>query len=623
MKINLSQNSFCFSVNPRRLSLQRRMFQAQGLTCPTYRLPIRVTIPTRSKEKVAYSGLALNFMDCLFEAYRVGLPYIVIFEDDATPCPDPQGKLDAFIKKNPLPPDCGILALGDINGVSYVRGKETLLLSECSETYTLLVPSKAENKGSHALVVFREAMLPYIQAIAESGVTDIAISRISRYGSKKAYGMFYNPLFLQNRFGQANDKKIPYCMPELYAGKPERVVERFPLCKELTRLHLNKPAKRFFIFSNAPGKDVSSLEFTSDDVAVLLNHAVDFDSLPNVRKVFIGRKNADKANTWFLPAGQQDRLALLYEDFMLPLDSEFVNERAFYNAYKKNTGKIPSTGWLVWQLLREDYPEAEVILVDFNPAGDIGTYKWKLHGWLYEAKDYTQQGAKIISLVKHDSQNEPPLPPEPKVPDTESKLMLIICSCVKNHALRQACRETWLSHLPPDVDYRFFVGSDEALPDEPDVVNLPGVSDTYIALPTKMMAAIEWAHKNLQWEHLGKVDDDTYLRVDRLLPLLTPDVHLLGRSRGGRRCPGGAGYFMSRVAVSELLEHKEEVPPEGDEDGLITKKLVALGYTITDCYLLKQSRNEGVPENDNDLISGHQLKTPELLHACHAKNRKT
>lgn len=619
MHINLSQNSFCFSVNLRRLSLQRRFFRAQGLTCPTYRLPFRVATPTRSKEPAAYSGLALNFMDCLFEAYREELPYIVIYEDDATPCPDPQGKLDVFLKNNPLPSDCGILTLGDLNGVSCVRGKETLLLSECSDAYTLLIPGKAENKGSHAMVIFREAMLPYIQAIAENGVTDLATSRISRYGSKKAYGMFYHPLFLQHRFGQANDKKTPYRTPELFAGKPERVVEMFPLCKELTRLHLNKPAKRFFVFSNAPGKDVSSLEFSSDDVAVLLNHAVDFDSLPGVRKVFVGRKNADKANTWFLPATQQDKLPLLYEDFMLPLDSEFANERAFYNAYKKATGKIPSTGWLTWQLLREDYPEAEVILVDFNPAGDIGTYKWKQHGWSYEAKDYSKNGAKIISLAKRDAE---PIP-DPKKPDTESKLMLIICSCVKNRALRQACRETWLSTLPPGVDYRFFVGSNEDLPDEPDVVNLPGVSDTYIGLPEKMMAAIEWAHKNLQWEHLGKVDDDTYLRVDRLLPLLTPEVHLLGRSRAGVRCPGGAGYFMSRVSASELLTHKEEVPPEGDEDGLITKKLVSLGYTITDCYLLKQSRNEGFPANDNDLISGHQLKSPELLHACHEKNLKT
>lgn len=627
MNINLSQNSFCFSVNLRRLSLQRRMFCAQGLACPTYRLPFRVTAPTRRKEPTAYSGLALNFMDCLFESYRAGLPYIVIFEDDATPCPHPQENLDAFLQKNPLPPDCGILALGDLNGVSCVRGKETLLLSECSETYTLLVPGKAENKGSHAMVIFREALLPYIQAIAENGVTDLAISRISRYGNKKAYGMFYNPLFLQHRFGQPNDKKTPYRTPELFAGKSEKTVDMFPFCKELTKLHLVKPAKRFFVFSNASGKDVSSLNLTSDDVAVLLNHAVDFDALPYARKVFIGRKNADKANTWFLPEGQQDKLPFLYEDFMLPLDSEFSNERAFYADYKRATGKIPSTGWLVWQLLREDYPDAEVILVDFDPAGDIGTYKWSQHGWAYEAKDYAKNGAMIISLSKRDNKKEVCVLPtalEPSlVKPPPCKLLLTICSNMKNKAMRQACRETWLSLLPPDVEYRFFVASYEALPDEPDVVHLPGVSDTYIALPEKMMAAIEWAHRNLQWDFLGKVDDDTYLRADRLLPLLTPDVHLLGRSREGSRCPGGAGYFMSRAAARELLEHKEEVPPEGDEDGLITKKLVSLGYAITDCCNLKQWASEGFPENDNNLISGHQLKRPELLHACHAKNQRT
>lgn len=79
---------------------------------------------------------------------------------------------------------------------------------------------------------------------------------------------------------------------------------------------------------------------------------------------------------------------------------------------------------------------------------------------------------------------------------------------------------------------------------------------------------------------------------------------------------------MSRVSVGELLEHKKEIPPEGNEDELITKKLVALGYAIIDCSNLKQSRNEGVPENDNNLISGHQLKSPELLHSCHEKNLK-
>lgn len=617
MTINLSKHGFCFSVNPRRLSIHRRLFRSQGLAIPQVQEMMRLQNATRNKEPLAYSEIAINFIDCLLSAYHKKLPYVILYEDDATPCAHPQEKLDAFLSKHPLPPDIGILALGDINGVSIVRGKETLLLSECAETYTLLVPGKSENKGSHALVVFREAMLAYVQAIIECGVVDMATSRICRYGNKKAYGLFFHPIFLQHRFGQPNDKKTPYRTPELYAGKPGRAVEMFPLCNNLTRLYMEKPVKRFFIFSNAPNKDISSLNFTPDDVAVLLNHAVDFDSLHGVRKILIGRKNA-KADNWFLPDGQQNKLSQLYEDFLLPLDPELSSERPWYNEYRRATGLYPSTGWLTWQLLCEDFPDAEISLVDFCPAGDIGTYKWPQHSWSYEAKDYARKGAKIISLSKRDSPSVQCATPIKSAP--ACKLFLTICSCMKNKALRQACRDTWLSILPPDVTYRFFVSSDSPLPDEPDVINLPGISDSYIALPEKMKAAISWAHENLQWNYLGKVDDDTYLRVDRLLPLLSPEVHLLGRSRGGRRCPGGAGYFISRTAANELLDHMIEIPPEGDEDGLITRKLVSLGFSITDCPRLKQYLSEGLPATNNDIVSGHQLKTPDLLHSCHAKN---
>ena len=143
MNINLSQNSFCFSVTPRRLSIHRRLFRSQGLAIPQAYEMIRLQKATRNKEPLAYSEIAINFMECLLTAYRKKLPYVILYEDDATPCQRPQEKLDVFLKENPLPPDCGILALGDLNGVSCVRGKETLLLSECSETYTLLVPGKA------------------------------------------------------------------------------------------------------------------------------------------------------------------------------------------------------------------------------------------------------------------------------------------------------------------------------------------------------------------------------------------------------------------------------------------------------------------------------------------------
>lgn len=125
---------------------------------------------------------------------------------------DAQGELDRLLEEHPLPADCGILALGDINGVSRYRGVQTLLLPDCAEVYTRLEPGRAENKGSHALVVLRKAFLAYAQAIVENGVTDCATSRIGRYGDLAAYGLFRHPLFTQHKFPDGGHR-----LPELFA----------------------------------------------------------------------------------------------------------------------------------------------------------------------------------------------------------------------------------------------------------------------------------------------------------------------------------------------------------------------------------------------------------------------
>lgn len=283
------------------------------------------------------------------------------------------------------------------------------------------------------------------------------------------------------------------------------------------------------------------------------------------------------------------------------VDDEGLREYKWYAEWHEAGRKSPTTGFIAANIVRELAPEMPLLLAGFEPGVHHGTYLWQGHDWEAERRWYAERGFCCI-------------------PPGSPRLLLLVCSCVGNTALRKACRDTWLSQLPPGVEYRFFVGADAPLPDEPDVLCLPGVADTYIGLPEKVMAAIGYANRHMEFDFLGKVDDDTYLRADRLLPLLVPGVHLLGRSRGGRRCPGGAGYFMSREAAGKLVEHAGDIPPEGDEDALITKKLVALGYAITDCYQLKQGRSEGMPEDGNDIISGHQLKSPELHYKCHKFN---
>ena len=35
----------------------------------------------------------------------------------------------------------------------------------------------------------------------------------------------------------------------------------------------------------------------------------------------------------------------------------------------------PTTGWIAYHLLRDDFPNAEVVLVNFKPDGNNGSYK--------------------------------------------------------------------------------------------------------------------------------------------------------------------------------------------------------------------------------------------------------
>ena len=403
MKIDLNQYSFCFSVSLWRQFVMKRAFADRGLVYPKLRNPIQVSVATRANEPKAYSALALNFLELLFEAHAQVLPYIVIFEDDAYPCGNPQVELDAILATHPLPADCGILCLGDINGVSIYRGKQTLLLEDCTEPYTRLIPGIAENKGSHALVVFRDAYMPFAQAIINNGVTDLAISRISSFSSLHAYGLFFSPLFVQhndNGYYSHWAALRPYRLPESYASRALCITERFPKMNNLTKIALSG-ASRFLVFSNSPDKDIACLRIQPDDVLVLLNRAVDDASLrkmPN-RKVLIARGNADRKGEWFLPWGLEKSVFSMYDDVLLLSDNALAQERLWYRVYRNETdGSFPSTGWIAYKILNDDFPDSEVVLVDFNPGDDVGTYKWPKHAWNYEAEYYKTHRVKLLAI---------------------------------------------------------------------------------------------------------------------------------------------------------------------------------------------------------------------------------
>lgn len=387
-QIDLGCNSVCFSVNPWRQSFLRRLFTERGIKPPRF-VQGRKVKPTRPGEPAAYSGLALDFIEALLEADRRAQPFLLIYEDDTFPCADPQGELDRLLAAHPLPADCGILALGDINGVSRVRGRQTLLLPDCAEVYTRLEPGVAENKGSHALLIFRRAFIPYAQAIIENGVTDCATSRICRYADISAYGLFRHPLFTQHKFPAGGHR-----LPERYAADPAGMETRFPAPTRQTRILLPEP-RRIWLLSNAPGKDLGRLSIKREDLAVFLNRAVDWPQAQVIpgRKVLFCRKNARSRDEWFLPPVGVDG----FDDFLLLSDKAVAAEHAWMDEYRHATGYHPTTGWIAYRLLREQYPQAQVTLVDFAPEQDLGTYKWPHHAWDWEAEYYREQAVARIS----------------------------------------------------------------------------------------------------------------------------------------------------------------------------------------------------------------------------------
>jgi len=226
--LHLDKIATVISINPWRVQFMRKAFAARGLMMPPVTQGICVAKPTTPGICNAYCGGTLAFLTCLLSAHAAGLPYLVIYEDDAFPCLNAPARFAALIAEHPIPADCGILCLGDANGASRYRGTTTLKLADCQPVYTPLVPDKAENKGSHALLVFAAAFVPFAQALIAKGFSDCAISMLGNFSNLKAYGLFHHPLFIQHKFREKGKPASPFFLPEKYAATPAKVTELFP-----------------------------------------------------------------------------------------------------------------------------------------------------------------------------------------------------------------------------------------------------------------------------------------------------------------------------------------------------------------------------------------------------------
>lgn len=399
-EVRLTSNAWVVSVDIRRRILQRKMWWDAGWvwyaeTAPGYRAG------THGGFCGAYRGNAMDVIYILLESIRREAEYAVIFEDDAVPAHDIRARWEEL--RQQVPSDCGILALGDINGESIVRGKETLLYDRIRSPFTRLVPLEAENKGAHAYIVMRCAMEALVQALMAQPVSDLAIARAYQYDPRaRAYGLQQSPLFAQHQLCRLTPPRCPVrlCERDKWMQShgdylPEEHWALPPLSRmmELEETGASAEVTDVYILSN--GRH-GRIPLCGEPLIVHLNTDSTGIFGEDDRHVLICRSDARDARRWFTP---RDLSLADWHGVLMPTEDEWRAYLPEYDCYKAHRGKIPSTGFLAWTLCRKQYPQAEVHLVDFAPGGDIGTPKWGGHDWELEDHVYHLAGVDMLRTV--------------------------------------------------------------------------------------------------------------------------------------------------------------------------------------------------------------------------------
>lgn len=154
---------------------------------------------------------------------------------------------------------------------------------------------------------------------------------------------------------------------------------------------------------------------------------------------------------------------------------------------------------------------------------------------------------------------------------SEPKILIAIMCCHSRRDFAEASRQTWIKDIQ-GADYKIFYGygpSGSRRNENVQLVNerelkpdevLLDVPDNYLDICAKIHEIIRWAFEQ-GYDHLFKVDDDTYVRPDRLLASDFKDYDFVGgesfgidehsrlfRYQGGVN-PSGPGFWLSRKAM--------------------------------------------------------------------------
>jgi len=203
--------------------------------------------------------------------------------------------------------------------------------------------------------------------------------------------------------------------------------------------------------------------------------------------------------------------------------------------------------------------------------------------------------------------------------------LLAVTTCHTFRDRADAVRETWGTEVE-DADVRYFLGRGQAKHDDEVILDC---EDGYHFLSAKTQLIRRWALEH-GYTHLTKVDDDCYLRPERLYAGNFTSLDYVGRLRGcsgnypGPYCSGFT-YGLSRKAM-ELLAPLEWQPNEDfSEDRWTGNKLLSLGISPhhESQFVVQSSKNNAIsgreaPLAGNAVISSCEY-TPAEMRRVHAE----
>ena len=192
-------------------------------------------------------------------------------------------------------------------------------------------------------------------------------------------------------------------------------------------------------------------------------------------------------------------------------------------------------------------------------------------------------------------------------PSRHLHIFVLILSAPKGTLRRNAIRGTWLHQYSTNngavtITPRFVVGTQGISAEElasglekengsfKDLLLLPFLRDSYSNLTAKVLLGLQWAMEHVQFDYVIKTDDDSYVRLERLVLALErlhcpeklywgyfmgyafPEASGKWRERGWFLCPHylpyamGGGYVLSRKTVSLLSHFSHRLKQYSNED---------------------------------------------------------